>query len=81
MSKLTDPIPPVEHECPKCREVLQPLSSGIPHYCREKPAKMTNLERTVNRKVLADACGRMMFCPECDAGYQGKVDLLIHKID
>ncbi len=33
MSKFTDPLPPVKHECPKCHEVLQPLSSGIAHYC------------------------------------------------
>jgi hypothetical protein len=36
MSKLSDPVQPVKHECPKCHEVLQPLSSGIAHYCQAK---------------------------------------------
>jgi hypothetical protein len=33
LGKLADPLPDRRSECPTCRQVLQPLSSGIPHYC------------------------------------------------
>ena len=36
MSKFNDPVPPVQHECPKCHQVLQPLANGIPHHCAKK---------------------------------------------
>jgi len=35
MSKYTDPLQKPVHTCPKCGAVKQPLSNGIPHYCRE----------------------------------------------
>lgn len=36
MSKFSDPMPRSEHECPRCHQVLQPLSNGIPHHCKVK---------------------------------------------
>ncbi len=35
-----------------------------------------DLETTVNRELLAYACGRMIFCPDCKAGLD--VETAVH---
>lgn len=44
MPKFCDPVTPVKHECPKCHQRLQPLSSGIAHYCETQ----VSIEKTDN---------------------------------
>ena len=41
---------------------------------------MTDLQKTVGRNILKDACGRLIFCPECDEALSAPAAILITRM-